>query len=247
MPLKNSQHLTIWGTGELGIRVAERWVRAGGACTGITRTPQRHEQIKALGARPMCAADVHHIPEGALVIATPGAVNQREVVERLAKMTVPQRVVLCNSTACFMSQSPVRQRAALALEDSFFAWVGQQGTSLRFGGLFRAGRGPAASIRKGRRPPIAPARRVLPLIHYDDAATAVLNAVTASYVDPWYTLSVWPMPTRAEFYERASVGTGIEVEFEHWEPWALPEYEIDRTLDSILSSFAYPDWRSATE
>ena len=229
------------------MRIATKWVAAGGVCTAVTRTQKRHEEIKALGAHPLCAADVHMIQDGPIVIATPGAANQRIAVEQLAAMATPSRAVLCNSTACFKSESPQRQQAALALEDVFFEWMGTRGTSLRLGGLFRKGRGPAASLQKGRKPPVAPARRVLPLIHYDDAASAVFNALTAAHVDPWYTLSVWPMPTREAFYQLAGQGTGIKIDFEHWEACALPNYEVKRLKDAILPSFAYPDWRSATE
>ena len=241
-----AKHLTVWGAGELGLRVAQRWIDAGGSCLCVTRTTTRHAVITEMGAQPICVEDVQTVPDGAIVIATPGAKNQYHAVERLALIHSPSRAVLCNSTACFMAQSPERQRLALDLEEVFFQWVKDQGTSLRFGGLFRTGRGPAASLQRGRKPPVAPAKRVLPLVHYDDAATAVLNALSAHEVDPWYTISIWPMPTRAEFYEQASSGLDIDVEFEHWNPWVSPDYEISRTWNAILPTYAVPDWRSAT-
>ena len=238
--------LVVFGAGELGGRVAESWVNRGGRCQAVTLTTQRHEALRMSGIET-CLANVFNAPDAAQywVFATPGSTRQLEAVQRCMKAVKPMRAVFCSSTVLFRSQSTERKEAARRAEAEFQQWAGEAGTILRFGGLYRTGRGPFAALQKGRIPAPGPGNRWLPLIHYDDAATAILNALQLPSPDPWYAVVTDPIPTRRAFYAAASQRLGVDIPFS--EDIERPELalELDRTRRDLLPNARHPHWTGA--
>ena len=237
--------LIVYGAGELGARVAQRWVKQGGRAIGVTLSTKRHGDLAGFVIQPVLK-DHFRVPTEAAswVLATPGSQNQSEAIRQLSGHDLTGRAVLCGSTAIFRREETERKRRAHEMERVFSTWAGDRGVVLRLGGLYREGRGPFNSLKNGRIPPPAPGSRALPLVHYDDAATAVLNAVTLSRADSWYAVASQPVPTRGEFYELASKQLGVDVPLTDHQ-MDMPDFELSRTREAILVDMEWPDWRGA--
>jgi nucleoside-diphosphate-sugar epimerase len=119
---------------------------------------------------------------------------------------------------------------------------------LRLGGLYCHGRGPfAALLRQGTASP-GPPDRTLALIHYEDAAAAVLAALCHPSPEPTYVGVTPPYPTRQEFYQHACRLAGLPAPT-FAPPLGLPpaEYDITRLRRDLLPLPAHPDWREAVQ
>ncbi|GIX46227.1 MAG: hypothetical protein KatS3mg131_0438 [Candidatus Tectimicrobiota bacterium] len=115
---------------------------------------------------------------------------------------------------------------------------------LRLGGLYCHHRGPLAALRRRGAPPPGPPDRILPLVHYADAATAVIAALCHPAPQPTYHVVVPPCPTRRAFYELACRWLGLpppafDLPLGH--PPAA--YDVTRLRRDLLPAPRYPDWR----
>ena len=241
--------LIVLGAGALGGRVARRWP---GEVVAVTRTPRRHEALRADGILP--TLEIPDLTGAHVLVATNGSANQREVCARLTG--VPARAVLTSSSAFHRGQRGVvrpsdpqgtgpRAEAAAAAEEAFLAWAGDSGVRLRFGGLYAEGRGPTSVLLRRGHAPEGPPDRPLSLIHYDDAATACLSALTHPESDPVYLVTMPPLPTRQQFYEAACAAHGLPAP-----TFSAPEgvrlsYDTSAAQRDLLPQPAFPDWRAA--
>jgi nucleoside-diphosphate-sugar epimerase len=250
--------LVVWGAGELGGRVAVAWAQSGYPALGLTQGTSRHDDLRRAGVEPRIgsAADVL-MPDDVLLLALPGNVNQKAGINALRHRPPTGRAVLISSTGYYgtpvgrVDEDTPRgetQRAlnVAATEQAFRTWAGPRGVVVRFGGLYRPGRGPmSALLRRGIAPEGAP-NRTLALIHYADAATATLAALRHLAPEATYVGVVPPCPTRHEFYTCACAMAGLpEPVFTPPLPHPPAEYDVTRLMRDLLPEPAHPDWRDA--
>lgn len=252
------QRLVIWGTGELGGRVAQRWTA--GPVVGITQSTKRHSTLQAMGveARVGSAANILQ-SEDAFLLAIPGYAAQAEAIAQLqiTKTGVPRRAVLISSTGYYgpNASGPIspgtppgpedRARGIAATEAAFRDWAGETGVAIRFGGLHRPGRGPITPLARRGSAPAGPPNKILCLIHYDDAATAVLAALTLKDVEPVYVGMTLPSPTRQDYYEAACDRLNLPAPSFTAPLNRPPHYDIAAFQRDLLAQPAHPDWREA--
>jgi len=245
--------LVVWGAGELGGRVARRWVEAGGRAVGYTAGTSRHEALERAGVEARIgAAEIE--PEDALLLALPGTDRQIMAVSTLGE--APARAVLVSSTGYYGLASGAvdedtppgkgeRAQRIAAAEGLFRTWA-PAGVVLRMGGLYRQGRGPLAAFAKRGRVPRGPPDKTLALIHYDDAATATLAALRHPAPRPAYNCVVAPCPTRGDFYQAAAVVNELELpvfDVPLGRPPAI--FDTTRTREDLLPEPERPSWQAA--
>lgn len=251
--------LVIWGAGELGTRVALGWHR--GPVLGYTATTRRHASLKAAGIQPFTGTPDLPTQDTVLLLALPGHANQANALRQLQSrpIPVPQRVVLISTTGYYGTpagrvdeMTPAgeadRCRSIAATENLLWAWAGERGVAMRMGGLYGPGRGPIAALaRRGTVKP-GPANRTLPLIHYADAARAVLAALVLPEPAPVYLAVTPPCPTRGEFCVEACRRLGLEPPtFTAPCPGPPARYDVSRLRRDLLPRPAYPDWQTALD
>ncbi|MFN3202955.1 MAG: hypothetical protein ACE366_31470 [Bradymonadia bacterium] len=253
------KRLVSWGAGELGGRVIERWRAEGGEVLAFTHTERRHDALKALGAEPHLGSPADHLrSDDVLLVSLPGSPAQRAAVESLAEVEAPSRVVMVSTTGYYGGpQGPVtpetppgsteRAQTAAAAEAALRHWVGARGVAVRFGGLYRAGKGPQGPLARRGHPPVGPEGKTLALIHYDDAATVLFNALQHASPAPVYVAVTPPCPTRGEYYRLACERLGLDAPEFNGEVWRPAEYDVSALLRDVLPEPAWPDWRAATE
>lgn len=211
-----STSLLVMGCGELGLRVASRFVAAGGVAVGLTRTDLRHKELVAHGVTARVSSEEVPSDHDALLISAAGHAAQKGVLDRLRSGQAPRRSVLISSTGYYgwtsglvsedTPAAPDGHALALAaVEAEFRDWSGAGGVVLRLAGLYRLGRGPMSALQKSKSPPLGPPEKTLALVHYDDAATAVLAALSAPAPEATYLVVTPPCPTRRDFYHAACV------------------------------------------
>lgn len=250
--------LVVWGAGELGGRVAARWAQYGGPVLGLTRGTSRHDDLRRAGVEPRSGSAVDVLtPDDVLLLALPGNANQKAAVDALQDTPSPARAVLISSTGYYgtpvgrVDEETPRGETPHAIqveaaELAFRSWAGPCGVVIRFGGLYRPGRGPmSALLRRATAPEGAP-NRTLALIHYTDAATATFVALRHPSPEATYVGAVPPCPTRHAFYTRACAVAGLpEPVFTSPLPHPPAEYDVTRLTRDLLPQPDHPDWRDA--
>ena len=193
-----------------------------------------------------------------LLLAIPGHTNQQAAVEQLRReqVPVPDRAVFISVTGYYgvtpgliRADSPPgedsRSTSIVAAEQTFRTWSSRQGVVLRLGGLYSQTRGPfAALIRRRKITRRAPADKTMALIHYEDAAAAIVAALQHPNPDRAYLGVTPPCPTREEFYRLACEVLDLPLpDFDS--PTGLPPTEFDVTSlrRDLLPEPEYPDWR----
>lgn len=248
--------LILIGAGTLGGAIGARWVAAGGSALALTRTSERHPSLRAAGLRVQTTSSPLEIqPQDRVVIATPGSDNQRSAAEELRGVCCA-RVVFVSTTGYYAGLSgPVeagdppgpgpRAQAAAAAERAAAA-IPSPVVVVRLGGLYQTGRGPVQALLRRGAPPMGPPDRPLALLHYHDAATAILAALHHPEPEPAYIAVTPPLPTREDFYRFACDHHGLS------EPGFAPptgepaiSYDIESLRRDLLPSPAWPDWRAA--
>jgi len=113
---------------------------------------------------------------------------------------------------------------------------------VRLGGLYKENRGPAAAFRRTLQAPPGPGGRTLPLVHEEDAVTALDAALRHKNPRPVYIAVTPPLPTRAEFYGALAANLGVATPLlgEGGEP---SSYDIEGLRADLLATPAHPDWR----
>lgn len=250
--------LVVWGAGELGGRVAVQWAQSGHPVVGLTQGTSRHDDLRRAGVEPRLGSATEVLtPDDVLLLALPGNANQRAAVDALQQTPPPSRAVLLSSTGYYgtpagrVDEDTPRGATPHAMhieaaEFAFRAWAGAGGVVIRFGGLYRPGRGPlSALLRRGAAPAGAP-NRTLALIHYADAAMATFAALRHPAPEATYLGVVPPCPTRLEFYARACEAAGLP-EPVYTSPLLHPpaEYDVTRLTRDLLPEPEHPDWRDA--
>ncbi|MCB0192661.1 MAG: hypothetical protein KDJ65_12015 [Anaerolineae bacterium] len=262
-PQTSLPHLVVWGAGELGGRVAKLWHTYVGPVTGITQSEQRHAELIAAGITPRVGSPIDLLqPDDVLLLSLPGHEKQAEAVNHLRERNIaaPARVVMISTIGYFGPKahgiideetppgSDRRSQSIAAAEQTFQAWAGAAGVVIRSGGLYCKERGPMSALRRRRTMKVRPPDKTLALIHYDDAATAIFEALRHPASEPVYLAVVTPCPTREEFYTRAFHLLDLpDPQFDA--PIGLPpaQYQVARLRRDLLPTPAYPNWQSALE
>lgn len=223
--------VSIAGCGTLGTEVASLWP---GPVHAVTATERRHAALKAI--RPDLTVSTTVTAGDPLVIAAPSS-TQADVLDALERQTPPSRAVFVSSTGVYgsptgrvIADTPPgdtdRAQRLFALEQRFRAWC-PDGSVLRLGGLYDAERGPAAVFARTGTTRLAPPNRVLPLIHYRDAARLVVQLLE----QPQPTLlGVVHQPTRQAYYTALAEDLGIDPPaFSEpiADPWRFETVELD--------------------
>ena len=254
------RRLITWGTGELGGRVAKLWRAQGGAVVGVTQTEQRHADLIALGVEPRTDSPATFLhPADALLFALPGHATQSAAIEQIATLPPPARTVLISSTGYYglpngvinedtPSGAGTRPQAIAAVEQAFLNWAGPNGVVIRFGGLYRPGRGPMSALARRGHPPPGPANKTLALIHYDDAATATATALQRPSPAQVYLGVMPPCPTRAAFYHLACAALDLPpATFSEPLPFPSAKFDATRLRQDLLPKPLFPDWQAALQ
>ncbi len=256
---EEDEHLVIWGAGGLGSRVGAGWA---GPVYGFTRTTSRHATLRQAGIEPAVGDPLELLAGGlagpvCLLLSLPGHEAQGAAIARLQRLAPPARAVLISTTGYYGSQGDrlneqtrsgdeARAHSIAQVEEAFAAWAGEQGVILRMGGLYDESRGPFAALRRRgtTRAPIVP-NKVLPLIHYEDAASAIGAALRRGTVAPCYLAVTPPCPTRAEFYTEACRRLNLPLPPQAPAQDAPPAiYDVALLRRDLLPDPAYPDWRA---
>jgi len=244
--------LIVVGAGDVGGEVAARWVADGGKAVGITRTDARHAELAARGVTPTTDDPTGILqPDDAVLLSISGSSGQRAAAELLQGLSCA-RAVLTSSTGVYGRRSGAlgpdtppgaseRAQAAAAAEAAFRTFA-PHGHVLRLGGLYRRGRGPQESLRRRGHAPGGPAERPLPLVHRDDAATAVLGALRGRTRAPVANVVMHPVPTRLAWYTLACDLLELPAP-------TFDEGGVQRTFDTrafdreLVPEPRWPDWR----
>jgi nucleoside-diphosphate-sugar epimerase len=251
------ENLIVWGAGELGGRVAKLAADAGYSTRAYTKSTTRHHDLERAGIGTY-VGDPEKLDAGdSLVLSIAGTQQLEAAMDRLSNQEAPKRVILTSSTGyyhgCSGSLDPdspagltPRAQAISALETKFRNWTGERGVVLRLGGLYRQGRGPLSALRKSGQVPAGTMDRVLPLIHYDDAARATFEAIRHQQPRSTYIAVTPPCPTRREFYLAASVILQLNLpNFDRSLDHALTEYDVHALKTDLLSEPQHPRWQEA--
>lgn len=243
--------------------MAQLWLQAGGAAVGLTQSQARHAGLQQLGVTPRLGNPVELLTANdALLLSLPGHATQLQAIELLVKRQTPrpQRVALIstvgyygpNAAGTITEETPpgqdARSASIAATERAFSQWAGRSGVALRLGGLYNARRGPLPALARRGAPKLRPPNKTLALIHYDDAAAAVVAALQHPAPAPVYLAVTPPCPSREEFYRLACQKLNLP-DPQFAEPLATPpaEYDIRLLRRDLLPTPAYPDWRAALE
>jgi len=250
-------NVIIWGAGELGGRVAHLAQQAGYSTHAYTKSTHRHQELERAGIQTHVGDPTGMKEEDVLLLSIAGTQALADAIDRLWSQKAPRRVILTSSTGYYHGQSgdlgpgsppgtTPRAQAIHATEMKFRQWAGEGGVVLRFGGLYRPGRGPLSALQKSGQVPTGAMDRILPLIHYDDAATATFEAMGHEKPRSTYIGVTPPCPTRREFYLAASVILQLNLpnfgrSLEH----ALTNYDIGSLRRDLLSEPKHPRWQEA--
>ena len=249
--------LIIWGAGELGARVAAGWHE--GPVIGVTRSDERHAALRLLGITPHTGTPAPILrPEDRLLLALPGHLTQRAAIAQLATAGVGplQRTVLISTTAFYEpaagpidEQTPPgtseKAQSVATVETEFRDWAGAGGVILRCGGLYRPGRGAFSAFARKGTPGRRSASATLALIHYDDAAAAVLAALRHPAPADLYLCVTPPCPTRRAFYAAAAAALGLTLNLDSLPAGPEAYYDVTRLRRDLLPVARYPRWESA--
>lgn len=252
------KRLWVWGAGELGGRVAQRWHRLGGDVIPLTRTEERHPALRQAGLSPRVGNPDAMAEDDCLLISIAGTQALVDAIAQLQGAVVPSRVVITGSTGYYglqggeisRSTPPGQTERAIAIndmEERFSDWSGSRGVVLRIGGLYRQGRGPLNALKvRGTAPLNMAPDRVIPLVHYDDAASACMGALTCESPKASYLVVSPPCPTRREFYLAACVMLELPLPSFGKAVGGVPAtYDVSETLRDLNYSVEHPKWQEA--
>ncbi len=200
----------VFGCGYLGLRVAQRWLRARHQVYAVTRSRERANELQKLGLLPLVAdvtepASLHDLPGANTVLYAVGydRTAGRSIAEvyvdglRNVLMALPAntgRFIYVSSTGVYgQSQGewvdenspcqPVREGGKACLEaEQLLAQRpwSQRAVILRLGGIYGPGRVPRRRDLEEGRAIAASENGYLNLIHVEDAANVVLAAEAAA-------------------------------------------------------------------
>src|SRR5919108_1211157 len=133
---RSVMRLVVWGAGELGGRVGASWAKDGMPVLGLTRSTERHNDLRSRGITPLVGgAPGLLMPEDALLLALPGSASQHTAIAALANTPPPARAVLISSTGYYGSAhgrvdedtpcgGDAHAAVVKAAEVAFRTWVG---------------------------------------------------------------------------------------------------------------------------
>lgn len=250
--------LIIWGAGTLGRLVGARWNRNDDSnVAGYTKKTRSHDLLREMGIKPHIGSPVDLLTASDhLLLALPGHQRQMDAIKMVSERgIIPKRSVLISSTGFYGEASGVvdertpagtfpRAQAIAQMEAAFHAWTGARGVILRPGGLYNGERGPFTAFKRRGTLPNKPMNRTLALIHYEDVATAAVNALLHPNPQPIYLAVTDPTPTRGEFYRAAVEQLGWEMDVVVEGAADIVTYDTTQLQRDLLPTPAYPNWRT---
>ena len=244
----------IWivGCGDIGLRIAQRLQREGEEPTGVVRSPQSAERLRAAGIAAHCCDLDHEAPPATgtvLWLAPPpreGRTDPRIARFVAARPSAARMIYLSTSGvygdcdgAWIDEDAPMRPKTARAerrvdAERVLAAWAGDAGIDLRVlrvPGIYGPGRLPEARLRAGT-PTIAPAQSPFTnRIHADDLAAATLAVLARGRAGRAYNIADGNPTTMADYFKRCARLLGLP------EPPALPPEEARAGMSAAMWSF----------
>lgn len=184
--------MSLWivGAGNVGSRVARRWIAdyPEGPVFAETRTTERHAALKRLGARPrLREAPPPPVADNVLVATSKlhGADRVAESERALAGWSERGRFVFVSTTAVYAEQSGGRCTEASVTHrdartgpwlDAEACVLARGGIVVRLAGLYARGRGPHRAFVT-RATSTKPGSGVINLVHEEDAARCIVLAL----------------------------------------------------------------------
>lgn len=186
----SSDGLLVVGAGDLGLRVARQWrtLHADAPIVCATATPKRHESLAAAGFTPLLASEMRHPADHVVFCAPPGQPHVSGYADavRTAASLARTRFVLTSTTGVLAPGDDVHEnsptasteRVKMLVEAENAAVRSGKGLVIRLAGLYSLERGAHAYWCRVGKVGAGP-DGVLGLLHYEDAAGAVVAALTA--------------------------------------------------------------------
>lgn len=184
--------LLVVGAGDLGARVARLWRErhAEAPIVCATATPKRHKSLRAAGYTATLATDLREPAENVVFCAPPGQpdISEYAGVVRAAANLARRRFVMTSTTAVLAPGHLVHENSRIAdtpraegLAAAENAAVRSRfGLVIRLAGLYSLERGAHQYWCRTGKVAAGP-DGVLRLLHYDDAASVVVTAISADH------------------------------------------------------------------
>ena len=229
----------IIGCGYLGTRVAQRWLSAGHAVTGVVHSTASAEALAALNVSPIVAdvtrpETLRDLPAADTLLycvgygSDSGSSRWAVYVDGLraaldAVSPEVRRVIFISSTGVYAERNggwvdedspcePLSEsaRALLAAEEVLAAHrLGDRGIVLRLAGIYGPGRLPRKAELASGEPLAVPAGEHLNLIHVEDAATAILAAEELAQPPRTYNIADGCPIDRRDYFVETARQLGI--------------------------------------
>jgi len=180
------ESLLVVGAGCLGRLVGEQW-RQRGPVLAETKTEARHESMRQAGLVPRLRGSEPPPPTSYVVFSVPPSAVEDYPAEASRAVSLWQGgrgLVMVSSTGVYAVSESVREKSPTAdtsrsklLLDAERVVLEAGGVVVRMAGLYNALRGPHQVYLRRESSPRGP-DGLINLIHYDDAATLVIAALT---------------------------------------------------------------------
>eukprot|EP00913_Durusdinium_trenchii_P029950 g28066.t1 len=199
--------LLVVGAGVLGRRVAKLWRQEmpQAKVVAATLTEAHHGELREEGLEPILASDLDKSRRFAQVVfcAPPSRSSDygAAVAEALAALAEGGMAVFTSSASVFAEDGGQRSGSSAQRMLSAEAAVAGKGAVLRLAGLYDLDRGPHSYWLKVGVVKGAPAG-LINLVHYDDAASAVVKALQAKIREVFVVADGQPL-SRREICEAA--------------------------------------------
>lgn len=187
-----NRDLLIIGPGSLGRLVAKEWhsLYPDARITGETRSTTSHSQLRQENIQPACVGDVTEVPPFVLFCAPATSDKQygEEVARAVGRAPAHSRLIFTSSgSVCGLVEKPVDEdtpaattgRSSILAEAERVTLTHPNAAVIRLSGLFSIDRAAHATLLSMPVFPF-PGKTELNLIHYKDAAHAVVLALQLS-------------------------------------------------------------------
>lgn len=244
--------ISIIGCGDIGLRVAQRLQRQGAEPTGVVRTAQSAERLRAAGVEALCLDLDREAPpaaESVLWFAPPPRdgdtdarvarlVAARPAVERLVYLSTSGVYGDCGGAwideSAALRPRTSRAQRRLDAEQRLQAWAAQSGVSLsimRVPGIYGPGRLPEARLREGTPVLLPEEAPYTNRIHAEDLASAALAVLERGRSGAAYNIADGRPTTMTDYFCRCARLLGLP------DPPAMPASEARQHLSAAMWSF----------
>jgi nucleoside-diphosphate-sugar epimerase len=256
------ENVFISGCGDIGIRVAKRWMRQGCQVRALSRTEQNDYRLRNHGIEPVRGdLDILNslpklsMPEEILYYFVPppnqGKTDLRikALLESIDQQALPKKVVLISTTAVYgdcqgewiSEDSPThpstdRGKRRLAAERILSTWAGQHGLDrviLRVAGIYGPGRLPIGRIKEGMPMLLESESPFSNRIHADDLAKVAVAAGRGAIGVAIYNVTDGQPRSMTQFFKAVAQSVNLTPPKEI--DWQQAEKELSAGMLSYLS------------